>query len=248
MPPGKPKQATSGAPSWRIWTRGATLCEMRNITPLLASWNANANPEQIKVQRYLDDLQAAVGILPNDAGPLFLHMAIDVKSPERLVRHHDLENYLFPIVYRFGASHFSLVSATKGVGGGSTLRIGRANLLGLSPSLDGWGHFSHHAGSGAMKKEWKAGIRDALIRSRVQRLPPGPVAVHLAWRCSSQRNWAQLWKPTGDAMGPVLGESAHNPFSPADDRIVSLGLHWHADDSMGHNVDVGMWWRRAVRE
>jgi hypothetical protein len=49
-----------------------------------------------------------------------------------------------------------------------------------------------------------------------------------------------LWKPTGDAMGPVLGE--YRPFSPHDDRIVALSLHLNTDASIGHNVDIGMWW------
>jgi hypothetical protein len=47
-------------------------------------------------------------------------------------------------------------------------------------------------------------------------------------------------------MGPVLGVvGAHNPFSPRDDRIVDLELHLNTDASIGHDVDVAMWWRSA---
>ena len=68
--------------------------------------------------------------------------------------------------------------------------------------------------------------------------------VHLAWRCSPARNWVSLWKPTGDAMGPVRGE--YRAFSPHGDRIVALYLHLNTDASIGHNVDIGMWWRDAA--
>jgi len=69
----------------------------------------------------------------------------------------------------------------------------------------------------------------------------------LAWRCSATRNWVWLWKPTGDAMGPVLGEpDACHPFNPNDDRIVALALHLNADPATGHEVDVAMWWRPSI--
>ena len=230
---------------WQLWSHGDILKMVPGIEPLLASWNSKTDPAQIRLQRYLDDLQSAVGTLPSDQR-LFLHMQIDVKKSERLLRHYDLENYLTPVVSRFGAGHFAFVSATKSVGKGSRLTIGHAESLGHYSALDGWSNFACHAGSGATKKEWKEGIRSALSDTSPQTMPSGPVAVHLAWRCARQRNWAMLWKPTGDAMGPVLGEpSPQKPFNPSDDRIVSLGLHLNVDDAMGYDVDVAMWWRGA---
>jgi hypothetical protein len=155
----------------------------------------------------------------------FLHMDIDVREPARLLRHHDLENYLTPVVYRLGSERFTYVSAKKQVGGSSRLRIGLAHPLPEIPEAETWGHFSYCAGSGVQTKGWKANLRAALAASEPLPLPPGPVEVHLAWRCSPRRNWVWLWKPTGDAMGPVLTEpDPRNPFNPNDDRIVSLGL------------------------
>ncbi len=236
---------TSEVGIWQLWSHGDALRTLSGFEPLLASWNSKTDPAQIRLQRYLDDLQFAVGALPSDQR-LSLHMQIDVKKPERLLRHYDLENYLTPVVNRFGAGHFAFVSATKSVGRGSYLAVGQATPLGQYSVLEGWANFACHGGSGATKKEWKEDIRTALSNTRPPSLPPGPVAVHIASRCARQRNWAMLWKPTGDAMGPVLGEpSPQNPFNPSDDRIVSLGLHLNSDDVMGHDVDVGMWWRGA---
>ena len=55
-----------------------------------------------------------------------------------------------------------------------------------------------------------------------------------------------LWKPTGDTMGPVLGEDpSRGDFNPFDDRITSLAMHLNVDDSIGWGVDVGMWWQQS---
>ncbi len=173
----------------------------------------------------------------------FLHMDIDVQLDARLTHHYDLENYLTPVVYRLGGQHFKFVSAEKRVGGGSQLIVGRAEPLDAD-SLKEWEHLSYQAGSGTQKTTWKANIRQALATSCSAPLRSDRVEVHLAWRCSPARNWVMLWKPTGDAMGPVLGEPFTNkPFYPNDDWIVRLGLHLNLDHEMGHAVDVGMWWR-----
>ena len=64
---------------------------------------------------------------------------------------------------------------------------------------------------------------------------------------SAKTELVELWKPTGDAMGPVLGEpEAKRPYNLADDRITVLYLHLNPDTSMGNDVDVGMWWRPAA--
>jgi hypothetical protein len=108
-----------------------------------------------------------------------------------------------------------------------------------------WTYFSYEAGNDSLQKPlWKKKLREALQNNQLLPLKPGPVEVHLAWRCSSRRNWATLWKPTIDAMGPILGEPFPNrPFYPNDDRIVSLGLHLQVDDMIGWSVHIGMMWR-----
>ena len=230
--------------SWRLWKRGAVLKTLPNIEPRVASWNRKTDPEQMRVQAYLDKLEAALTPLPRAGGHLFLHMEIDVQQSARLLHHYDLENYLTPVVFRLGGQHFTFVSAEKRVGGGSRLIVGRAERLSGADGLQDWKHVSIRAGSGAGTTAWKAKLRETLARSGSKPLGPGRVDVQLAWRCSPGRNWVNLWKPTGDAMGPVLGEPfADRPFYPNDDRIVRLGLHLNLDQQMGHAVDVGMWWR-----
>jgi len=132
--------------------------------------------------------------------------------------------------------------------GGSRIAWGRA-FPAASHDVQGWASFSINAGRGATHKSWKECIRSSLAASNPNIIPPGPARVRIAWRCASRRNWCMFWKPTGDAMGPVLGVA--NPLRPYhldDDRIVDLELHCNNDDGLGHDVEVGMWWQVAQQK
>jgi hypothetical protein len=219
---------------------------IEGVTPLLASWEKSTHPSQIRLRAYLSEIVGALSPLPSD-GPLFLHLDTDVQDSARLLRHYDLENYLTPL---FGArwlppSKFVLVSARKYVGGGSRIACGIAKPL-IAPDEQDWSHFSINAGRGAAHHEWKERIRSGLAASNPIPIPPGPARVRIAWRCAASRNWCTLWKPTGDAMGPVLGTAnPDRPYQLNDDRIVNLELHRQVDESLNHDVVVGMWWRSA---
>jgi len=233
--------------TWQLWTPDEIYNEIKLIEPQLESWNAKSDPAQIKLQKYLDEIERELGYIPSIGNRLFLHMDIDVLKQEHLLQHHDLDNYLYPIVKRLGAARFIYVSATKRVWGGSRLVIGQAKPINELAKEESWQHFSYNAGNTSVQKpSWKQQLREALNATQSQQLQSGPVEVNLVWLCSSQRNWASLWKPTIDAMGPVLGEPfSSRPFYPNDDRIVSLALHLNIDDRIGWSVQVGMMWRLA---
>jgi len=230
--------------NFQLWTTTDIYKKIKIIEPRLESWNAKSDPDQVKLQNYLDDIQRNFGTLPPHSD-LFLHMDIDVQKQNNLFHHHDLDNYLYPLVNRIGTANFKFVSATKRVGGGSWLLIGQAKMLAEIAEKETWRYFSYDADSISVQKaSWKNQLREALKSRQNQQLNPGGVEVQLIWHCTSHRNWATLWKPTIDAMGPVLGEPfAHRPFYPNDDRIVSLGLHLNIDDMIGWSVYVGMMWR-----
>src|SRR4051812_20838721 len=81
---------------WQFWTEGAVERQCDDIHPLLASWDKKSHPSQVRLRAYLDDLICR--LLPlSDNAPLFLRLEVDVRDALRLVRHHDLENYLTPI-------------------------------------------------------------------------------------------------------------------------------------------------------
>ncbi len=230
---------------WQLWTIGEEIRKIEGIQPVLASWMAKNHRDQIRLQTFLDDLIPRLEPLPTGRD-LCLYMCIDVGDPKRLTHHYDLENYLTPLFggRRLDTRRFLYVGARKCVGGGSFVVLGRAQPLELE--FPGWTHFACALSGDTQTKKWKNQLRVALARQHLNPLRPGTVEVHLAWRCSdrNRRNWVWLWKPTGDAMGPVLGEPfPTNPFYPSDDRITHLGLHLNREDIPAGSVEVGMWWR-----
>ncbi len=218
-----------------FWRAGEALVTLTDLKPLLASWDAKTHPNQIRLQAYLDEVQQRVGELSHDR--LFLHLEVDVEQAKRLERHHDLENYLTPLVARLGREKFVLATATKFVGGGSRLTVGKA-VAGARPDFAGL-EFQCSCSSEDVKKE----VRQRLLDQPP--LPSGPVEVWHAWRCPPQQNWVSLWKPTGDGMGPVLGEPyPDRPYYPNDDRIVSIAMHLTVDPALARNTrEVGVCWR-----
>jgi hypothetical protein len=234
---------------WQFWQAGPVDRQIDGLSPLLASWEKSTHPAQVRLRAYLDELLCKLSPLPED-GPLFLRLEVDVQDPQRLLRHYDLENYLTPL---FGSrclpsARFPFVVARKYVGGGSRIAWGRA-LPGGSIHEDDWASFTINAGRGATHKLWKERIRSALALTTPTPIPPGPARVRMAWRCASRRNWCSLWKPTGDAMGPVLGvANPERPYHLEDDRIVHLEFHRNVDNALGHDVEVGMWWQAAEQD
>ena len=160
-----------------------------------------------------------------------------------------MENYLYPVLIRLGWNHFVCATATKHVGTQSSLTVGMARRRNVATDEGRWYRHSFQAGSGPTKPAWKVSLRQSLIDCGVQQLPNGPIDIVMAWRCAASRNWVELWKPTGDAMGPVLGElNPKKPYSPADDRIVRLAMHRVTDNAMIHDISVGLWWRSAEKD
>ena len=228
---------------WKLWQISGSLREVHGITPLLASWNSKTDPAMIRLTAYLDDLALALDAQTLVGSDWGLDLVVDVGIEGRLLHQYDLENYLTPLVSRLGANHFRFARATKRVGDGSRIVLGKTIAF-ESQALHDWEFFTCAAGAGAQSKAWKEGVRQALIRSGAETLPPGPVHVHMAWQGSAARNWVGLWKATGDAMGPLLGaRDPARPYHLDDDRIIDLSLHWNARADAGHEVDVALWWR-----
>jgi hypothetical protein len=50
-----------------------------------------------------------------------------------------------------------------------------------------------------------------------------------------------LWKPTIDSLGPLLGETrGTRRWNPLDGRIVELSLHGAVDGHAGNTVSIGI--------
>jgi hypothetical protein len=231
-----------------LFSRDQVLKRVEGFTPLLAQWEKSTHPAQIRLENYINWLIHELTPLPNNTNNLYLHLEVDVKNPERLLHHYDLENYLTPLfgMKRLNPRDFDLVSAAKRVGGGSYVEVGNTKLIPSEAIGSDWNFFSCNPLGSSSRNEWKESLRTSLEQAAHSPLSPGPVEVHLAWRCSSLRNWVNLWKPTGDALGPVLGYTySTNIYHPLDDRINRIWMHKILDDSLLYEVEVYMWWRHC---
>lgn len=238
-------QLSSVQAPWQLWSMGHPVKVLDSIEPQLASWDHREHLNQQRLIAYLRVVRESFAPLLASGGKWALSMTVDLKRDERLYRGNDVENYITPLVADLGWRHFVYAEIIKRIGGGSRISIGPAALR--LPAVPTWNGWSRRVVGRLAALEGKRSIREGLREAVHAPLPPGPVAAHLAWRLSASRNWVGLWKPTGDAMGPVLGEPRFpkKEFHPSDDRITKLMLHRIADDALESNVvDVGLWWTR----
>jgi hypothetical protein len=86
-------------------------------------------------------------------------------------------------------------------------------------------------------KAYKEQVRGAVVDAH--EIPAGGVRLQIAFVVGPHRNWLSLWKPTIDALDPLLGRTrADRDWHPRDGRITDLGLHVDVDPSLGHDVLV----------
>jgi hypothetical protein len=210
--------------------------------PVLARGEAAGPPPQPEVGAYLDGLVADLEWTPRSGDHLALEL--DLRLPSfvpLLARGHDLDEYLFPIVSRLGTIRFDAVFAAKRPGIRSTIRVAPAVAADRPPPAP---PVSVRTTADATSIDWKEQVHEACRATTPAPAPPGGVAVELRFTLSRRRNWAALWQPALDSLGPILGvPDPTRPFRADDSRVTTLGLHRRLDDTLGHRVLVEVWWR-----
>jgi hypothetical protein len=210
----------------------------QSVKPQLASWERAGHPSQVKLGRFLAQVDAIAGpVAATVSSRVAAELIVGFSEGVSLIDGgHDLDNYLFPVVQRLGPERVAAIFGRK-IHGPSSLAVGPAQ-----PDTAGAGpQFSARMAGSYQRKEWKQELHDRLaVRAAV--IDPGPAGLKIALTTGPGRNWASLWKPLIDAFGPVLGEDPARPFHPHDDRIVSLGLHHSIDTAIAHDVIIHAWW------
>jgi hypothetical protein len=244
----KPQQQSTAFPE--LWRRDQELISIEDIELLKASWEKSTDISQVRLREYRQHVrERTIERIGRDERYLDLHVGL--KDSRQLLNGNDLENYLTPL-FECGclpAETFRLACASKSLGGASRLAIGTAIRYDATPDAEA---FSHHSVppvvKGSSDTEWKNAIQSSITAAETMPLPDGEVEVQIALRCPlSRRNWFRLWKPAGDAMGPILGTyQRKNQFDPKDDRITKLAIHFLPDESLGKAIGVGLWWRMRL--
>lgn len=232
--------STIAASSLSWWQPSVEASVTPIQAPALASWDAAGSPSQRRLAAFLEEAVGAADVVRGLAGPAYLRLDVVKPRSHDLLVGHDVENYLTPLVHNLAkrGATFALVVGTKrhAVRDGelSTLSVGQAVA---APAQDA---VAMRVTGSSAKSSWKEAVHRRLRDQGVTRVA-GPLEVHLALRCGPRRSWWNLWKPAGDALGPLLGE--HRPYHPEDDRILELHLHRSVAPALGHDVELGVSWR-----
>lgn len=223
----------------RVYHRPASAGMLLTVEPRLASWERARHPDQLRLATFLDHVESvAASTSATEEGRLAVELAVGLPRSTPLTtggRH--LDNYLYPVAQRLGPNRLAAVFGRK-THGPSRLAVTSARPVSdQAPPM-----FTTRLTGSYVRPEWKHDLRERLLQARVGPAAPGPVAIDIALTTGRGRNWASLWKPLLDALGPILGEHPDRPFHPQDDRIVSLGLHHDMATDIGHDVMIEAWW------
>ena len=201
------------------------------IQPRLASWDRQGHPSQVALVIFLDHVEGAVGQHVQAIGS---KLALALSGP---LPRGDLDNFLYPIVARLGHDRFLSARAVRDVNRPHRLVVGPAVPESWPINQGDIATAFIRTRTSTAKAAWKNEIRDQIVGRTAQ--STGPLTLEICFRLTGLRNWAWLWKPAIDALGPLLGEGAR-PFHPRDDRIVDLRLHRVVDDSLGYDVELAI--------
>ncbi len=230
---------------FRFYQAPSTPAIALDLTPRLASWDKASHPSQVRLAAFLDHAESRAHQLPALRDAFSLDLDVVLPPGVDVFESGDLDNYIYPLAQRLGGDRLDSAWVAKGRGdGASGLRVDRA-IEGPIPKGDDWTVVRVLATGSADTKLWKARIADQVAACAAP-APPGPLEMQIGFRVGPRRAWINLWKPTIDALGAILGlVSPVNPFHPQDGRIVRLGLHRTIAPELTHDVGLIFLWRPA---
>jgi hypothetical protein len=218
----------------RWFARPEDNAHQLRVAPRLESWEKADHPDQVRLRAYLDDTEALVAV-SRVGGPWTLRLDVGLPVRRNLLNMADLDNYAHPLAHRLKDSDLVSVWCTKQHSDQSFVRIAAARES-LPPATDLVVVRTPSAKNPDYKKWINAAVADAA------ELPTGPVRLELSFVVGRNRNWLELWKPTIDALEPLLGRDPSDvrPWHPRDGRITELGMHVTVDPAAGNKITVGI--------
>lgn len=207
------------------------------LAPQLASWDAAGSASQTRLATYLAHAEELLRpTIDNTPDPLGLHLAVGLTSDIALLRDRDLDNYLLPLVQQLGRSTgrtFASGTAVKRHAKHSLVGVGLAQSAAGDQRPQHWVRTTASAESSRYKEQIRAALADTEL------IEAGPVQLDIVFGVGLTRSWLNLWKPTVDALGTLLGQpGSSRAWHPDDGRITRLGLHRHADHTLGYDVEL----------
>ena len=221
-----------GAMRW--YGRPQGICDLHQVEPRLASWDAAGHPDQVRLQAYLDDTEALLAHSRVE-GPWALRLDVGLPTARDLLDGADLDNYAFPLASRINDHDLVSVWCTKQHIDQSFVRIEEASEQHQPATSVLVARTTASASTVAYKEQIQAAI------ARATEVPAGPVSLQLSFVVGPRRNWLNLWKPTIDSLDPLLGRThPDRAWHPRDGRIIELGMHVCVDPAAGNEIAIGI--------
>lgn len=194
------------------------------------------HPSQRRLKEFLDDTEELVAG-SRIIGPWALRLDVGFASDRNLLDQSDLDNFAYPLAARLKDDRMVSVWCTKRHNDESYVRIEAARKTD-PPPIDvvvATPTASYSKPGGLYKRQVREAVAD------LPELPPGPVRFELAFVVGHTMNYLNLWKPTIDALGPLLGsDSSGREWSPDDGRITELGMHVSVNPMSPYGVAIAI--------
>lgn len=210
------------------------------VAPALASWDKAGSPGRARVEAFTGHACSVVAdSVAATAGQLAIGLDVGLPETVHLLTLNDLDNYLFPVMQALAKrTGRDIVSAwaVKRYAEESYITVGQAMSV-----ADPGGVCAFHMETSASyeKRAYKEAIRDRAATA--EPLQEGGVSLQIAFAVGPGRTWPNLWKPTIDALGPILGrDDGASEWNARDGRITELGLHCIIDPDRGHDVAIAI--------
>lgn len=211
-----------------------------DVEPALASWDRPETTGQLRSQTFIEHacslVSESIAAVPD---PLALRLDVGLPESVSLLALHDLDNYLFPLVpilSKRTGRQFASVWATKRHAAESFIQAGPTEAV---PEATGGIAFDVHTSASSGSTEFKEQIRDQITSA--EPLPDGGVALQIGFVVGPTRAWPNLWKPTIDALGRILGhDEGAREWNARDGRITELGLHCVVDPSRRYEIGIAI--------
>lgn len=201
--------------------------------PRLASWNKSSDPDQVRLREYLEDTADLLRPSLLD-GPWALRLDVGLPEGRDLTDMADLDNYALPLAAHLRTDDLVSVWCTKRLATTSTVLVAPARES--SPPATA---FTVRTTASSQTTAYKEQVRAAVLGS--PELPDGAVHLQVSFAVGPRRNWLNLWKPTIDALDPLLGATRPGrAWHPKDGRVTDLGLHLSTDPDLGNEVVVAI--------
>jgi hypothetical protein len=205
------------------------------LAPELDKWTKADDAGQVRLRAFVDDTEALVARARVD-GPWALRLDVGLPAGEDLLHQKDLDNYALRLAFRLQDDDMVSVWCTKRHSEHSFVRLETAwevpppmDVIIAEPtaSYDRSDHLYHQQ-------------IQAAVATAAQLPADRPVRLELAFVVGPAWNWLNLWKPTIDALVPLLGHSgSRRTWDPLDGRITELGMHRTVEKAARH-VMIGI--------